>query len=370
MVTEPQDIVLRAIGFVRNEIRQPRHQGWEKLTSKIIIDRSLTEALAGLEEFSHIKVLFWLHQVTAGKIPLKVHPRGKAELPLVGLFATRSPRRPNPVGETTVRLIGRRGNILEVEGLDATDGTPVIDIKPYLPGYDSVASAEVPLWVTLSRQTGQRLEDVYRRLMGRYGPQHWWPAEGPFEVMVGAILTQSAAWGNVEKAIANLKMAGALSPPALRRLPPSELACLIRPCGYYNAKALKLKSLAGWLGESCHDDLKLLSQKESDSLRSELLGIHGIGEETADSILLYAIGKPVFVIDAYTRRIVDRLGLTPPASSYVAYQALFMDNLPADSQLFNEYHALLVSLGKNVCRRRPRCLECCLSDICLSCVTS
>ncbi|MCD6453425.1 MAG: endonuclease [Dehalococcoidales bacterium] len=200
--------------------------------------------------------------------------------------------------------------------------------------------------------------------MDGYGPQHWWPADSPFEVMVGAILTQSAAWGNVEKAIANLKAAGALSPLALRRLSQSDIACLIHPSGYYNAKALKLKSLADWLEESCNDDLGQLFSSDTDYLRGQLLSLHGIGLETADSILLYAGGKPSFVIDAYTRRIFSRLGLAPPIDSYAAYQALFMDNLPPDSGLFQEYHALLVVLAKTVCRRHPLCQQCCLNNLC------
>jgi endonuclease-3 related protein len=212
----------------------------------------------------------------------------------------------------------------------------------------------------------QSLEGIYRRLRDCYGPQHWWPAEGPFEMMVGAILTQSAAWRNVEKAIANLKVAGALSAAALRRLSLTELARLIRPSGYYNAKALKLKSLAHWLGESYDDDLERMLAGEPARLRGELLAVHGIGPETADSILLYGAGRPVFVIDAYTRRILGRLGLAPASSSYSALQVLFMDNLPPDTQLFQEYHALLVALAKNACRRQPRCSDCCLSDSCPS----
>ena len=212
----------------------------------------------------------------------------------------------------------------------------------------------------------QVLQDIYRRLMDCYGPQHWWPAEGPFEMMVGAILTQGAAWRNVEKAIASLKAARVLSPKALRRLSLPELATLIRPCGYYNAKALKLKSLAHWLGKSCKDNLNWLFLNDTDYLREQLLSIHGIGEETADSIILYGAGKPVFVIDAYTRRIINRTGLAPEGSSYTAYQALFRDNLPTDSELFKEYHALLVCLAKHVCRRRPLCRECCLGSICPS----
>ncbi len=212
----------------------------------------------------------------------------------------------------------------------------------------------------------QTLLNIYHQLMAHYGPQYWWPAQEPFEVIVGAILTQSAAWGNVEKAIANLKSAKALSPQALRRLPASELARLVHPCGYYNAKALKLKSLAHWLGEYYGDDLKKLLASDTCHLRQQLLSIHGIGQETADSIILYAANKPIFVIDAYTRRIITRIGLAPSSDSYTAYQALFMDNLPADTQIFNEYHALLVCLAKNICRSRPLCRQCCLNNLCRS----
>jgi len=211
---------------------------------------------------------------------------------------------------------------------------------------------------------GQALNNIYRRLLAHFGPQHWWPAKEPFEVIVGAILTQSAAWGNVEKAIANLRAAEALSPGALRRLSRPKLAKLVHPCGYYNAKALKLKSFAFWLGNHYDDDLDSLFANDTDDLRRQLLSIHGIGQETADSILLYAANKPIFVIDAYTRRIISRIGLTPEKDSYAAYQAFFMEHLPSDAELFNEYHALLVCLGKNVCRRRPLCQQCCLSDIC------
>ena len=210
----------------------------------------------------------------------------------------------------------------------------------------------------------QALLDIYHRLMARYGPQYWWPAREPFEIIIGAILTQSAAWRNVEKAIVNLKAAKALSPEALRRLSQSEVAALIHPCGYYNAKALKLKSLAQWLGKYYNDNLNKLFIGDTDHLRQQLLAIHGIGQETADSIILYAAHKPVFVVDAYTRRIINRIGLAPDSNSYIAYQTLFMDNLPADVELFNEYHALLVCLAKDVCRNRPLCQQCCLNSIC------
>lgn len=214
------------------------------------------------------------------------------------------------------------------------------------------------------KSLGKLLLDIYRRLFDRYGPQHWWPAKEPFEVIVGAILTQSAAWSNVEKAIANLRRADALSPKMLRQLSSQRLSSLVRPCGYYHAKAQKLKSFAYWLGNHYDDDLGRLFAQGIDKLRQQLLSINGIGQETADSIILYAAGKPIFVIDAYTRRILSRIGLAPAQNSYAGYQALFMENLPADAKLFNEYHALLVCLGKNVCRPRPLCTECCLAQLC------
>ena len=215
-----------------------------------------------------------------------------------------------------------------------------------------------------NQSVSQVLLNIYHRLMAHYGPQYWWPAQEPFEIIVGAILTQSAAWQNVEKAIANLKAAKALSPEALRRFNLSEVAALIYPCGYYNAKALKLKSLASWLGEYYDDNLNKLFICNTDHLRQQLLSIHGIGQETADSIILYAAHKPVFVIDAYTRRIINRIGLAPDSNSYIAYQTLFMDNLSTDAGLFNEYHALLVCLAKDVCRSHPLCQQCCINSIC------
>ena len=149
MVDELPLISLKAIGIVRNEVKQPTREGWEKVVSDIVLDSNLTEALDNLDEFSHLIVLFWMHQVApTGRVPTKVHPKGKQELPLVGLFATRSPNRPNPIGKATVRLLQRQGNTLKVEGLDAIDGTPIIDIKPYLPRYDAATKAKVPPWIT------------------------------------------------------------------------------------------------------------------------------------------------------------------------------------------------------------------------------
>jgi len=220
----------------------------------------------------------------------------------------------------------------------------------------------------MGRQSiNQTLLNIYQQLLACYGPQNWWPAQEPFEVIVGAILTQSAAWGNVEKAITNLKSAEALSAKTLRQISLPELARLIHPCGYYNAKALKLKTFAHWL-VGYDDNLDKLFAADTCHLRQQLLSVHGVGPETADSIILYAANKPIFVIDAYTRRIVNRIGLAPDRNSYAAYQELFMNNLPADTRLFNEYHALLVCLAKNVCRSRPLCSQCCLNSICQRCV--
>jgi endonuclease-3 related protein len=200
-------------------------------------------------------------------------------------------------------------------------------------------------------------------MLARFGPQHWWPGDTPWEVMVGAVLTQSVSWANVERAIGNLKAAGALSPPALRQLPLEELARLIRPTVYYNTKARKLRALA-LLAGSAGDDLQRLFSGDTSELRDRLLAVYGIGEETADSILLYAAGRPAFVIDAYTRRILGRLGLAQPTAPYRELQRLFADHLSADTALYNEYHALLVRLGKEVCRKVPLCPTCPLNDMC------
>ena len=204
---------------------------------------------------------------------------------------------------------------------------------------------------------------IYRRLYDCYGPQRWWPADEPFEIMVGAILTQSAAWGNVEKAIDNLKRAGIMSPRGLAEVPLEELSRLVYPSGYYNAKAKKLKALVRYIKESYGGDLTELFAQDTKELREELLTVHGVGEETADSIMLYAAGKPLFVIDAYTRRVFCSLGLCSDRETYRDLQALFMDHLPPDLQLFNEYHALIVQHGKAMCRRRPLCSQCCLLEI-------
>jgi len=211
--------------------------------------------------------------------------------------------------------------------------------------------------------SGKALLETYRQLYAHYGPQHWWPGETPWEVMVGAVLTQNTAWANVEKALANLKGAGALAPRALRELPHQELAALIRPSGHYQAKATKLKALAEFVG-AYGDDLARLFSEATPNLREKLLNVHGIGEETADSILLYAARRPVFVVDAYTRRIFSRLGLGPGEDSYQTWQGFFMENLPLQEGLLNEYHALLVRHGKELCRKKPLCPTCPVKNLC------
>lgn len=208
------------------------------------------------------------------------------------------------------------------------------------------------------------LLDIYHRLLDHYGPQHWWPADSPFEVIIGAILTQSAAWGNVEKAITNLKTRGVLSSSALRQITVEELSRLIYPSGYYNAKAAKIKSFVHWLERYYDENLDRLFALDLPLLRQELLSVRGIGEETADSIILYAAQKATFVIDAYTKRIISRLGLEPSTNSYAAFQELFIQSLPHDERLFNEYHALLVRHGKATCKKLPLCHDCCLSSRC------
>lgn len=210
------------------------------------------------------------------------------------------------------------------------------------------------------------LGEIYRRLYQRYGPQGWWPGEGPLDVVIGAILTQAAAWTNVEMAIRGLKDANCWSLQAIDERPVDELAAIIRPSGYFNAKARKLKAFARHVIEGYGGSLSAFLGKDLGPLRQELLTIHGIGPETADDILVYAAMKPSFVIDSYTRRITDRFGLLPEGSGagYDTYQALFHDNLPGEAALFNEYHALLDRHAKAACGKVPNCSGCCLEDIC------
>ncbi|NQW23891.1 MAG: endonuclease [SAR202 cluster bacterium] len=211
-----------------------------------------------------------------------------------------------------------------------------------------------------------RLMDVYDRFYAAYGPQQWWPGDGPFEVIVGAILTQSAAWTNVEMALAKMRAAGCWSLDALHRTTEPELAQLVRSSGYFNAKARKLKAFAAHVADNYEGDLDRFMSKATVPLRQELLSIHGIGEETADDIIVYAAGKPSFVIDTYTRRIMDRMGISPDGTrpKYGDYQAMFHDNLPHETQFFNEFHALWDNHAKEACAKTPRCQGCCLLDVC------
>jgi endonuclease-3 related protein len=204
---------------------------------------------------------------------------------------------------------------------------------------------------------------IYQLLYDAFGPQHWWPGETPFEVAVGAVLTQNTSWRNVEKAIENIKRKNALRPGTLHRMRHKELATLVRPAGYFNIKAKRLNEFLNFLAHKYRGDMKAMNGTDTDSLRQELLGVHGIGPETSDSILLYALQRPVFVIDAYTRRVLQRHGLVTERKTYGELQEIFHTSLPADTGLFNEYHALFVLLGKDYCRTRPRCEACPLQPL-------
>ena len=206
--------------------------------------------------------------------------------------------------------------------------------------------------------------EVYNKLHREFGPRHWWPAKTPFEVMVGAVLTQNTSWTNVEKAVLNLKKKKLLDPGKLDRVPQRKLAELIKPSGYFNVKAKRLKSLTGFLMREFRGDLTSMRRQGLDALGKKLISVHGIGPETRDSILLYALGKPVFVIDAYTKRIFYRLGFTQEDAAYDDLQRFFISSLPEDARLYNEYHALIVHLGKDTCRKKPRCGLCPLVKLC------
>lgn len=212
------------------------------------------------------------------------------------------------------------------------------------------------------------LNQAHQKMLEHYGPLNWWPGETPFEVMVGAILTQNTAWTNVEKAIANLKRAGVLELRALLQLKPGRLARLIRPAGYFRVKTKRLRNFLKFLaaeGVAQGDgDISVLKKQPLAVLREKLLAVNGVGPETADSILLYALGKPVFVIDAYTKRILERHFFAKKDISYEELQNFFMEHLngavpsPQNVALYNEYHAQLVNIGKDFCRTKPKCEKC------------
>jgi endonuclease-3 related protein len=203
-----------------------------------------------------------------------------------------------------------------------------------------------------------KLRRIYTLLFERFGSQEWWPGDSEFEIIVGAILTQNTNWGNVEKAIGNLKAAEVLSVEGLCGLELSRLAELIRPAGYYNIKAKRLRNFLDWLVNDYGGELTSLENVATAALREELLSIKGIGPETADSMLLYALSREVFVVDAYTARVAVRHGLIESGADYEQLQYLFESNLPEDLQMFNEYHALLVRAGKEYCRPKANCRGC------------
>ncbi len=207
------------------------------------------------------------------------------------------------------------------------------------------------------------LMKIYLELYKAYGPRNWWPGETSFEVMVGAILTQNTSWRNVEKAIQKLKGKGVLNPQGIRDLKESELARLIKSSGYYRIKTDRLKSFINFLFQEYGGDLKRMKRERLGELRERLLGVKGVGPETADSILLYGLKKPIFVADAYTKRILSRHGLISEKASYEEVQGVFMDHLACNEKLFNEYHALLVYLGKTLCKKIPKCDACPIKSI-------
>lgn len=224
----------------------------------------------------------------------------------------------------------------------------------------------------MKKNIPRTLSDVYERLFAHFGPQNWWPGDTPFEIAVGAILTQNTNWGNVERAINNLKKNKMLTPKKLGTLTQSKLAELIRPAGYYNIKAKRLKNFLQFLAESSGGSLKDLARRETTALRTALLSVNGVGPETADSILLYALEKEVFVVDAYTRRFLTRHKILSGKEDYETVRNMFEDSFPVTKtpnkygrrlQFFNEFHALIVMLGKNYCKPKPKCQDCPLNNL-------
>lgn len=209
------------------------------------------------------------------------------------------------------------------------------------------------------------LLEIFNKLLLRYGRQNWWPGDSPFEIVIGAILTQGVNWKAVNKSLSYLKDLGLLNPRDLREMHHHDLRSIIKSSIYFNEKAKKLQSFAHYLKDNHDDNLDKLFESDITTLREKLLSIYGIGEETADDIILYAAKKPIFVIDTYTKRILDRIGVNIGKNSYSSYQKLFMENLEQDVNLFNEYHALLDIHGSLTCKKsNPNCGDCCLSELC------
>ena len=232
----------------------------------------------------------------------------------------------------------------------------------------------------VSRRRGALLKNIYKKLLDFYGPQGWWPGDSPFEVMVGAVLTQNTSWKNVEKAIGNLRSKNLLEPYRLHKTPTRRLASLLTPSGYFNVKTKRLKSLLKFFVNNFDGDFRRMKKRSLRSLRTEMLKVNGVGRETCDSILLYALDKPIFVVDAYTRRIFSRYGFISETESYDEIQNFFMKNLDdidfrgsknggriTNHQslvtIFNEFHALIVKHGKTLCKKNPLCDECPLLNL-------
>ncbi len=212
-------------------------------------------------------------------------------------------------------------------------------------------------------EANTNLLTIYEVLLSKYNNQNWWPADTPFEVIIGAILTQNVSWINVEKAIKNLKDEDILEPEKLHKKEVDEIAPLIRSSRFYNEKAKKIKNFMNFFFDEYNGNLSNMSREDLVILRQKLLGIKGIGEETVDSILLYACNKPIFVVDAYTKRIFSRYGFAKDTASYQDIQKFFMENLPQDTELYNDFHAQIVHLGKNICKTLPQCNICPVREI-------
>jgi endonuclease-3 related protein len=234
--------------------------------------------------------------------------------------------------------------------------------RDQLAGHPPENAAVIDPGLSVVKPTRKTLTTVFEVLYGSYGPQHWWPGESPFEIMVGAVLTQNTAWTNVEKAIANLVAHDRLDADRIVAARKDHLANWLRPSGYFNVKAERLKNFCRWYLDA--GGYTLLSGLETDELRESLLGVNGVGPETADDILLYAFERPVFVIDAYTRRLLARLGLFAGDEPYDVLRLAIEKALGQDVALFNEYHALIVHHAKQVCRTRPDCKACVLRARC------